>query len=291
MSLGWILALCVCVLLAWAVIVVARSAAQSKRSRPFWPRDRQSASFTGRHDFGDFEAPAVNRRHRMEGSVYTQRLNDARVQPLEPLPAEIKAPEVQMGVRRVYVDGQLAYDGEPISKLTIRISGAGDGRTKSPARPKRKRSTEGENMSDSGHLSFNGVSAAVPTHGLIILSDPLNKILSGTKTLELRKKNNKRRGRIALIQKGSGTIVGVATIGDCIGPMTYPEFSLRMNEHGVEAHRLQSVFDEGYTVGWELRDARRLTTPVAYVHKPGAVTWVLLGEADRAALGRAMGLV
>lgn len=124
--------------------------------------------------------------------------------------------------------------------------------------------------------------------GLIINAEPLAKILSGRKSLELRKKNNKTRGPIALIQKGTGNIVGVAKIGDCVGPMTFSDFTARIHEHGVESQRLRQVFDDGYVVGWKLSEIGRLRSAVSYVHKSGAVTWVTLGDADRAALQAAM---
>lgn len=85
-------------------------------------------------------------------------------------------------------------------------------------------------------------------------------------------------------------IVGVANIGNCIGPMSYSDFSVRTHEHGVEASRLRKVYDEGYTVGWQLSSAQRLKAPVPYTHKTGAVTWVTLDESDRDALGSAMGI-
>lgn len=176
------------------------------------------------------------------------------------------------GVRQIRVNGQLVYDGEAVSKVTLRISRAG----------------RVEKMTPTFTTPIN---SGVPMRGLVIMAEPLEKILNGRKTLELRKKNNKMRGPIALIQKGSGKIVGVANIGECIGPMTYSDFAARTHEHGVEASRLRSVFDEGYTIGWKLSDARRLKTPVAYTHKPGAVTWVTLDEADRASLGSALDLV
>ncbi len=175
------------------------------------------------------------------------------------------------GVRQIFINGQLVYDGQAVNKVTVQISGA-------------------KGMSKTKSTFVSSIHSEVPTRGLIIKAEPLEKILSGRKTLELRKKNNKTRGPIALIQKGSGTIVGVANIGECIGPMSYADFVERAYEHDVEANRLRSVYDEGYTIGWKLSKIKRLNTPVTYIHKPGAVTWVTLEESDRAALSSAMGL-
>lgn len=175
------------------------------------------------------------------------------------------------GVRQIFINGQLVYDGQAVKKVTVQISGA-------------------KRMLKTKSTLVSSIHSEVPTRGLVIKAEPLGKILSGRKTLELRKKNNKTRGPIALIQKGSGTIVGVANIGECIGPMSYADFVERAYEHGVEANRLLSVYDEGYTIGWKLSNIKRLHTPVAYIHKPGAVTWVTLEESDRAALSSVMGL-
>lgn len=161
------------------------------------------------------------------------------------------------------------FDGADATKATMRITRVGDVFKLVP-------------------MSLDPVGPDVPRRGLIIRTEPMEKILSGIKTLELRKKSSKARGPIALIQKGSGKIVGVANLGGCVGPMTFTDFAGRVHEHGVEPHRLRQVFDDGYVVGWKLSEIRRLRTPVSYIHKPGAVTWVTLDEADRAALHAAM---
>jgi hypothetical protein len=46
--------------------------------------------------------------------------------------------------------------------------------------------------------------------GLIIDEPWIGYIISGTKTWEMRSRNTVRRGRIALIQKGSKMVIGVA---------------------------------------------------------------------------------
>ena len=77
-------------------------------------------------------------------------------------------------------------------------------------------------------------SIPVPTRGLVIGEKPLQRILSGTKTLELRGKPNRNLGAIALIRKGSGKIYAVAEISESIGPMSFEEFLSCAHEHGVE---------------------------------------------------------
>jgi len=51
----------------------------------------------------------------------------------------------------------------------------------------------------------------------LIIDEPwISKILSGEKTLEMRSRHTKIRGRIGLIRKGSGLIVGDVWLDDSI---------------------------------------------------------------------------
>lgn len=119
----------------------------------------------------------------------------------------------------------------------------------------------------------------VPTRGLVIMEEPLNKILQGRKTMELRSKHNRQLGLIALIKKGSGKIYGVAEIVESIGPMSFDEFRAHAHEHAVEPERLREIFDMGWNHGWRLRNIVSLKSPVSYIHKgmsqvkldPGAI--------------------
>lgn len=107
----------------------------------------------------------------------------------------------------------------------------------------------------------------VPTRGLLIQPEPLDKILVGLKTLELRSAHNRQLGTVALIRKGSKQIEGVADIVESIGPMDIHEMHRRSAEHGVEPSRIPNVMDKGWTIGWRLVNVRRLAKPVPYVHK------------------------
>lgn len=123
------------------------------------------------------------------------------------------------------------------------------------------------------------VPPGVPTRGLVIMEEPLNKILQGRKTMELRSKHNRQLGLIALIRKGSGKIYGVAEIVESIGPMSFDEFRAHANEHAVEPERLREIFYMGWNHGWRLRNIVSLKSPVSYIHKgmsqvkldPGAI--------------------
>lgn len=124
----------------------------------------------------------------------------------------------------------------------------------------------------------------VPTRGLVIMEEPLTKILQGRKTMELRSKHNRQLGLIALIKKGSGKIYGVAEIVESIGPMSFDEFRAHASEHAVEPERLREIFDFGWNHGWRLRNVTPLTSPVSYIHK--GMSQVKLDPQAMAALSR-----
>lgn len=122
-----------------------------------------------------------------------------------------------------------------------------------------------------------------PTRALVIRDPWVSLILSGGKTWEMRRKDTARRGRIALIKSGSGTIVGVADLVDVLGPFTDEEIVATMQHHQVPVGQIGS-----WRRAWVLQDAQRLTIPVPYVHRVGAVDWVLLNEQTRERLRAAL---
>ena len=110
--------------------------------------------------------------------------------------------------------------------------------------------------------------------GLIIREPWISLILSRKKTWELRSRDTRVRGRIALIRKGSGTVVGVAEL---VG--TLPKLSRSSLISNVKKHRTSRREFHGdlkYTTAWILRRAVRLHKPAAYLHPAGAVIWVNL---------------
>jgi hypothetical protein len=110
------------------------------------------------------------------------------------------------------------------------------------------------------------------TRGLLVKKEPLEKILSGRKTWEIRGRATTLRGRIALIESRSGHIVGTCDVVGVVGPLTLPE--LRRNAR--RAGFAPSALRYRRTYAWILKKARRLSHPVPYRHPPGAVTWVRL---------------
>lgn len=166
------------------------------------------------------------------------------------------------------------------------------GMTRSAEDPRRKgaslgslpsKTTSGRNGTDRQRLapeknSVKYVPPGVPTHGLVILEEHLNKILQGRKTMELRSKHNRQMGLIALIRKGSGKIYGVAEIVESIGPMSFDEFRTHAHEHAIEPEMLREIFEKGWDHGWRLRNVVTLKSPVSYIHNRGAVVKVKLNS-------------
>lgn len=69
--------------------------------------------------------------------------------------------------------------------------------------------------------------------GLIIRAPWIDLILQRKKTWEVRGKPVAFRERIALIRGGSGSIVGMATLADCLGPFTFDELLANRDKHAV----------------------------------------------------------
>ncbi|AOG04752.1 hypothetical protein BSY19_794 [Bosea sp. RAC05] len=103
-------------------------------------------------------------------------------------------------------------------------------------------------------------------------------ILSGQKTWEMRKSANHDRGLVGLIRKGSGHVVGVAELVASLPAIDPEDYAATEHLHGIRGERQTWAITEGYTVPWVLAGARPLTRPVAYRHKSGAQSRVILDE-------------
>lgn len=126
-------------------------------------------------------------------------------------------------------------------------------------------------------MSQNYKPTARITHGLIIDQPWIDYILQGNKTWELRSSSCSRTGPIALIRKGSKTIVGLAQITGSEGPFTKPELIRHFADHCVPADRI-SQDDYKWLHAWKLEQVLSLDVAIPYVHKNGAVIWVELDE-------------
>lgn len=114
--------------------------------------------------------------------------------------------------------------------------------------------------------------------GLIIRGEPLSKILSGLKTWEMRSRQTTKRETIALIQKGSKFILGVADIIDCLGRLSRREMVLNYQKHQIQESRLDNPEESKLQFAWVLTNVRRLKYPVTYPVKSGPVIFVSLDE-------------
>ncbi len=121
----------------------------------------------------------------------------------------------------------------------------------------------------------------------VIIDEPwISEILAGRKTWEMRKRPWKHRGPLGLIRKGSGRIVGVATMVGCHPPLTSrAAYAGAFDRHRIPPERQASAFDDGWCVPWEFRDVRPLRQPVPYLHPNGAVISVNLDPAVVDAIG------
>lgn len=123
------------------------------------------------------------------------------------------------------------------------------------------------------------------SHGLVIDLPWIEKILRGEKAWEMRSTSVKRRGSFALIQKGTGCVVGVANLVDVKGPFTNDELQDHEHIHQVPPAMYRAP-DYKWRIAWVLADVTRLKEPVPYKHKSGAVTWVELDQRARDQIAR-----
>ncbi|MFF2531369.1 ASCH domain-containing protein [Brevibacillus sp. NPDC058079] len=110
--------------------------------------------------------------------------------------------------------------------------------------------------------------------GLVIKSPWIDLILEGKKVWEIRGSKTKIRGKIALIQSGTGLVVGTAELVDCKSLSLF-DYQMAINEHCIQDC---GVAPYSTIHAWVLMNAIRLQTPIPYVHPQGAVIWVNLNQ-------------
>jgi hypothetical protein len=82
----------------------------------------------------------------------------------------------------------------------------------------------------------------------------ISLILSGKKTWELRSRDARMRGRIALIRKGSGTVVGVANLTATLPNLSRSDLMTNVARHQVPQHEIG--LDSRWNVAWVLEGAQ-----------------------------------
>lgn len=117
---------------------------------------------------------------------------------------------------------------------------------------------------------------------LIIKKPFLDKILSGEKTWELRGSRTHKRGCIALIESGSGLVMGECVLVDCVGPLDNKIYLENKLKHGstnsFENKSYKNLF------AWVLKNPKKYLKPKPYNHPMGAVIWVKLEDVYQTSL-------
>lgn len=105
---------------------------------------------------------------------------------------------------------------------------------------------------------------------LIVKQPWVDLILSGEKTWEMRSKRTLIRGRIGLIEQGTGLIVGECDLTHSGLPLDKLDAECFHCFHRVDDLSLL----EKWRHPWHLENVKRYERPVKYDHPKGAVTWV-----------------
>ncbi|WP_143032211.1 hypothetical protein [Tenacibaculum sp. MAR_2009_124] len=87
----------------------------------------------------------------------------------------------------------------------------------------------------------------------------------------MRSRPTKIRGRIGLIESGSGLIVGEVDLEGCSSE------PIEKNAKYIKYHYIEDLeLLDTWSWAWYLKNARRYKTPIPYNHPKGAVIWVKL---------------
>lgn len=108
---------------------------------------------------------------------------------------------------------------------------------------------------------------------LVVKQPWIGLILDGLKTWELRSKDTKIRGRIGLIESGTGKVFGEVNLKRVThAPTSYRSRSLTRTLHRLDSKDF-GLMDQ-WCFAWVLGDAVRYAEPIPYEHPVGAVVWV-----------------
>lgn len=162
--------------------------------------------------------------------------------------------------------------GSPHHRIQITVTSKPSGTTDSPRRPPAK------SRQPAAATRRHSALPDPVTRGLIIRAEPLGKILRGEKTWEMRSRPIAIRETIALIQKGSKTVVGVADLVDCRGPLSDSERFDSEHLHAIDPERWDDPSIANYRYAWVLENVRPLEKPVPYIHR-GGVQFATLDQA------------
>ena len=92
--------------------------------------------------------------------------------------------------------------------------------------------------------------------GLVIKQPWLDMILRGEKTWEMRSQPCRHRGPVALIEKGSGMVMGVAEIVHDLPPQSRSDWERTKDKHRIPDTEMDEALARGWTRPWVLRSAK-----------------------------------
>jgi hypothetical protein len=96
----------------------------------------------------------------------------------------------------------------------------------------------------------------------IIIDEPwISMILLGKAVGDEVEAHQLQRARGAN-QEGLRCVVGIASLVDCLPPLSLSELACHEAEHGVPSAEQRQVFDVGRRYPWVLNDARPVSRPV-----------------------------
>jgi len=107
----------------------------------------------------------------------------------------------------------------------------------------------------------------------LIVDEPwLSMIIYGMKSWEMRTTRTKIRGRIGLIRKGTGLIVGTADLVDSLYEQSAGSMLMHQDLHRIKHFRKPEF--RKWRFPWVLKNTTYFKEPIPYKHPQGAVIWV-----------------
>ena len=80
----------------------------------------------------------------------------------------------------------------------------------------------------------------------IVIDEPwVSQVLRGDKAWEMRSKPTRHRGPVGIIRKGSGQVVGTASLIDSLPALSRPEFTKYEGSIGFRGRSRMTPSDEG----------------------------------------------
>lgn len=110
---------------------------------------------------------------------------------------------------------------------------------------------------------------------LIIKGKWLGKIFAekDPKDWEIRGSRTEKRGKILLIESGTGMIVGQTEITGCM-ELDLVDFVHHEHHHKIPDSLHQYKLPYPHTFAWQIKGSKKYREPIPYNHPQGAVIWV-----------------